>query len=787
MAEPIIIQVVDKEGKGTSLAMELFSPAAVDYVRIDQDEADKYSESRDQLNEGTEYEYEFKDRSLSFRDHPVVHASLSRRYRGTIRTGNYVGRLNLEVEREGACVGVVDLQVRSVKVGFREQYHQMLEDIAREAAELVMSSSEASYQKFEVDPSQEEKTRYEQFAFVRSLLQSDAFQAAIGRVCGSPIVAMKDAIEIRRTDSLRRMSRGVLRQLASSANRIELPEGHPLANRLPSLPRYVEVASREETVDVLENRFVKHVLTTFMNFAADIAKLATGDMRLRASANYLAEQLEGYLLDPLFRSVSELDRATFSSPALQRREGYREVLRIWLMFGMAAKIGWSGGEDVYQGGNRNIAVLYEYWAFFKLLKVVSGVFSIERKEREKLLSVEKKGLELALRRGRAVMLQGVYAPVGGRRPLNVRLHYNKTFLAEEDFTKAGSWTVDMRPDYTLSLWPKGLNESAAEQADAIVHVHFDAKYKIDKFKDIFEKDPNVVSHANDQQEEAAQEDLNKRHEEEEEGNYKRGDLLKMHSYNDAIRRTYGSYILYPGTGEEKIRRYREIIPGIGAFVLRPEVGRNESVGSVELKLFLQEVALSLQDRLTQHERMAKYQNLVHKDPPVVMSVEARKLLLPEINNELMRPFIPADESIVIGYYKGEEHFEWIRKNFYNIRLGDVNGALHVDPGVLSAQYVLLHGPGEAKATKHMFKIVPRKSRLIWSSDDFKGKGYPGGFPSGDNYLMFKLEEIKEGEPLYGGVYDITALPGFSSGRGSANPFATTFEKLLQLGVVSVVK
>ena len=28
--------------------------------------------------------------------------------------------------------------------------------------------------------------------------------------------------------------------------------------------------------------------------------------------------------------------------------------------------------------------------------------------------------------------------------------------------------------------------------------------------------------------------------------YKRGDLLKMHTYNDAIRRTVGSYVLYPG-------------------------------------------------------------------------------------------------------------------------------------------------------------------------------------------------------------------------------------------------
>ena len=33
--------------------------------------------------------------------------------------------------------------------------------------------------------------------------------------------------------------------------------------------------------------------------------------------------------------------------------------------------------------------------------------------------------------------------------------------------------------------------------------------------------------------------------------YKRGDLLKMHTYNDAIRRTVGSYVLYPGDFDSK--------------------------------------------------------------------------------------------------------------------------------------------------------------------------------------------------------------------------------------------
>lgn len=772
------IDIVGDDGRPTAYSFKLFSPSAADYVLIGEDDAKKYSEARDQIIEGAEYAYEFDDPCLTLERHAVISPSMTHPNEGRIRTGNYVGRLWLKVRKGDDVVGHLDLQVRSRKIAFRDHYHKMLEDIAREAAELVMSSGEATYQKYEVDPSKAKRMRYEQFAFVRSLLQSDAFQAAMGRICNSPIAAMKDVVEERRTNSLRRMSRNAVLQLVSASNRELLPNGHPLSAKLSHLPRYVSVCSREETVDVPENRFVKFVLTAFRNFAEDIAKLSGEDTRLHESAKYLADSIDNYLLEPIFREVSTLDRMV-ESPALQRREGYREILRTWLMFSMAAKIGWEGGEDVYGAGNRNIAVLYEYWAFFELLRIVASVFGIERKEREKLLVKSKDGLELALGRGKKVMLKGVYEPAGCKRPLEVRFHYNKTFAADDNFEKSGSWTVDMRPDYTLSLWPKGLSEAEAEKADAIVHVHFDAKYRIENFRDVFERDPKARANGQGENDADVQRHLNQVHADEDEGNYKRGDLLKMHSYNDSIRRTYGSYILYPGQGEDEIHRYREIIPGIGAFVMRPSLETNESVGSVALKLFLQKIALSLQDRLAQHERMAKYHNLVHRDAPTPMTIQAMELRLPEENSYYRRQFIPAEEYVIVGFYKDAEHLQWILKNYYNFRMGAVNGSVRLTRGMTDAEYILLHGPGEVQKADKMYRIVREQSDRVWAKNDFEGKKYPGGLPSGEHYIMYKLEAIQRGEPMYGGVYDVTQLAGYSTGRGSAKPFDTTFADLLQ--------
>jgi len=34
------------------------------------------------------------------------------------------------------------------------------------------------------------------------------------------------------------------------------------------------------------------------------------------------------------------------------------------MFDLAAKLFWQGGEDVYSGDKKDVAVLYEYWLIF---------------------------------------------------------------------------------------------------------------------------------------------------------------------------------------------------------------------------------------------------------------------------------------------------------------------------------------------------------------------------------------------------------------------------------------
>ena len=72
--------------------------------------------------------------------------------------------------------------------------------------------------------------------------------------------------------------------------------------------------------------------------------------------------------------------------------------------------------------------------------------------------------------------------------------------------------MPMRPDYTLSLWPGEITQEEAEKQELIVHIHFDAKYRLDK----------VLLDSNEY-------DVNEEKRQQELGVYKRADLLKMHA------------------------------------------------------------------------------------------------------------------------------------------------------------------------------------------------------------------------------------------------------------------
>jgi predicted component of viral defense system (DUF524 family) len=237
---------------------------------------------------------------------------------------------------------------------------------------------------------------------------------------------------------------------------------------------------------------------------------------------------------------------------------------VWLQFHVGAQLAWDGGSEVWHGGARNVATLYEYWLFFQLEALFRSKFDCEKPLHSVLVEMDAGLPRLKLQRGLELT-----TPVGGvwsataKRPLKAEFHFNKKFARNQDHQKGGSWTRGVQPDYTMTIWPAEFTKEEAETSEVLVHVHFDAKYRVETVRAMFgaEDDDEIIQDAAES--ETAKPTA-----------AKYADLLKMHAYRDAIRRSAGAYVLYPGNAGDgkqfaEFDGFHEVLPGLGAFAIRP--------------------------------------------------------------------------------------------------------------------------------------------------------------------------------------------------------------------------
>jgi len=701
-------------------------------------------ESKYQLLEGCTYAYEFIDDTKNcrcqFKQKEVIRFHPNKTHHaceGTITTGIYVGNLPLEIDNpdnQNQEKIVINLEIRSTKADYRRDYRLMLNEIAEYYADLVLQQGSPVTQKLEIDPSCSSQTLYQRFSFVRSLIDSDAFSEAIHKIISNPVRKWTDASIEKNIVGVKRLTRNNLKQIASSTDRIPLSKSIQagFSTQLSSVPRKIEVEYKRDTTDIQENQFVKFVLRSFINFCSDIQEYKNASDILKAEAQETQEKLYTHLDNQFFRQISMPQHMNMNSPVLQRKEGYREVLQAWLLYDLAAKLNWTGGDDVYNAGKKNVATLYEYWLFFKLLELVSEFFNIKAKDKSELIEYDKDKINLSLKQGHIRMVYGQQETFS--RILNVAFYYNRTFKKESDddesMHKAGSWTMAMRPDYTLSIWPGRITEAEAEKQELIVHIHFDAKYRLDK---ILLEDKDI--------EEDMNEELAEEKKQQELKIYKRGDLLKMHAYKDAIRRTSGAYVLYPGDKDKEIRGFHEIVPGLGAFKIRPGHWQEDSVS---LKLFLAEVKAHLLNRASDREKLSYYQYEILRESNKTMVMQS----LPEAEGE-NRDFLPDETTVIVAYYKNQKHLDWILSNHqYNMRAGDDKGSMELNNALINARYLLLH---DGKRSLQLIRIIKGGPKVFTRAQLIK-QGYPPYFKIGSDeidtekeaaeanriYLLFKL-------------------------------------------------
>ena len=635
----------------------------------------------------------------------------------------------------------------------RSEYQLMLEEIVEHCMDLIMQYNVPIEQTFESGTEQiSEKELYQRFIFVRSLFKNQEFEEAVQKIISNPATKWETEIESRDVRSIRRFTAKNIRELASSPNRMSLSK---TIGNLTSIPIKISSNRKIESIDTPENRFIKHILSSFQDFCeAILPKLMKATLTQESEeVKSISQRLDKLLNQPFFKEINRPNSLKLNSPILQRRSGYRELLRAWLRFHVTAQLSWkfnSDEDNLFTGGKKDIASLYEYWVFFILLKTLTDKYGDYSKKSTKdwlegLIISDASGLGLTLQEGKTQAFEFTYS--SGKRPLTIKFYYNRSFPGNRKYAENksfGSYSKSFRPDYTLSIWPNELKQMEAEEKESIVHIHFDAKYKVD-YSFFREDKPVQVADVNTEELNSLSEDerMQRKEEieaseivqavekEERQGIYKNVDLYKMHTYKDAIRRSGGAYVLYPGTSNEDppFQGFHEIIPGVGAFSIRPN---NEGEASENIKQFIDKVIKNLEDVLSQRERMARSTKKVYAE-----TYKEQDPKLDTIIRQLGATEIPDETQVLVGYCKDEKHRKWISgdsKNMrYNIRFGDgydVNGKM------AAARYLILYN-GKDFLHHEIFKIKPDAGK-IYSKDEIKKLNYEEA--SHSLYFVFELEE-----------------------------------------------
>ncbi len=759
------------------LILTIYPEGNAELREIDVFEAQEFSESQFQILEGNSYEYHFnKDNfQLSASISGIVIPSKRHPSSGRIVPNIYVGTLSLDIlnTSENSTVSKLDLEVLATKFNqqldksYRENYRFMLEDITEKCTELLMQINSPVHQTFEIDFNSNQNTIYQRFCFVQSILNNSDFAEAIQKIISNPKTSWDEENEVSDIRKIKRISNYALRQIVSGTNRVSLPENHSLRNsNINSVPLKINGYRKIENVDTPENRFIKHVLEVFKKFCEDCLAIFSLKQLVKPiqEAEQLIHSLESQLNHPFFHNINQPTSLKLNSPVLQKRSGYREILNRWLQFDLASKLIWKGGEDVYNAGKKDIAFLYEYWLFFTLYDLIQEKFNIQsvnfdERAYKHLIVPTNDGLNLMVKSGKHTALEGVYTK--RNRDLKVKFSYNRTFKGGVEYSdsKGGSWTAPLRPDYTLSIWSNTFTEKQAEANESIVHIHFDAKYKITNFYQTVH--PNLDGLE-------LEETLNQEELDERKGTYKNVDLLKIHAYKDAIRRSGGAYILYPGAKEKPFRGFHEIIPGLGAFSVNPS-NNNSEIN--ELSKFIDAIIDHLLDRTSQREQLSDETYKIFKDPKSDDNVLHESI--PEyVGSEKLNP---NETYVIVGFYKSKEQLDWILKNsLYNFRTGTDKGSLPLSNDTINAKYLILHGKDEL-ITDRIFQLKTTGPKIL-SQNDLIRKHYPN--PTGELYLVYEIEQ-EVSEEFQNISIDIRNLSKFESHRNSAKPFSATLTEVLK--------
>ena len=486
---------------------------------------------------------------------------------GTLNFRSYVGKSFLDVKKDNTLSLKIPIEVRSKKINYFDQYSAMIADLSQHSLNLIFEVNSPLYQEFELDYRKKE-TFYEDFMFLEYLFRRDNLPSIFEYLSKNLHSQLKNQHETVPISFASNINQTTLKNIISKPNNlIKSDSDYRIVDKLNGyIPLELEQETHEDVIDIAENRFVKYFFEVIESL---VDKLLKNSKKGYVEDKLLSfrEEIEYYLAHKFFNHISAMDYVPSNSQILQKKEGYREIFQYFIMLEFSFRLSCDEINEQFKGFEKKLSELYEYWCYFKLLKVLNNI-STNKITFEDIFEINKDNWSISIKRGVESLKKfklNLYD-----YDVEIELYYNLRF---SDKSQYRSYSLAFKPDYTLLI----------KIADIVNYIHFDAKYRSElEIINFYDK----IKSDNELDEKINQRDT----QEEKEHVFKEADIYKMHTYKDSILKTEGSYVLYPGNITKQFFESDTVIPSVGAFSLTPG---NNYIEEHNLEVFIKEVIKTL--------------------------------------------------------------------------------------------------------------------------------------------------------------------------------------------------
>ena len=487
---------------------------------------------------------------------------------GTLNFRSYVGKSFLDIRKDGINSVKIPIEVRSKKIDYFNQYSSMIADLSQQALSLLFEVNSPLYQEFELDLRKKE-TLYEDFMFLEYLFRRDNLPSIFEYLSKNLHSQLKNHVETVPISFASNVNQNTLKNIITKPNNLFKSDSNlKIAQKLNGyLPYEIEQIKHEDIIDTPENRFFKYFLELIQNLVENLLSNSK-EGYINDKLLYFRDEIGYYLSNKFFNHISSIDYVPFNSQILQKKEGYREIFHYFLMLEFSFRLSWDEVNDQFKGFEKKLSELYEYWCYFKLLKVLNDL-SIKKINFEDVFEINKNNWSIGIKKG--VKSVKHFKLILYDHEIKIELFYNLRFSNKSQYR---SYSLAFKPDYTLLVTIEGETH----------YIHFDAKYRSElEIADFYSK---IDKTSKELDEEIDIRD----NQEEKDYIFKDGDIYKMHTYKDSILKTEGSYVLYPGSITQRFYESDLVIPSVGAFSLTPG---NDDIEEDNLEVFIKEVLKTL--------------------------------------------------------------------------------------------------------------------------------------------------------------------------------------------------